>query len=94
LNIIVGTYECKVDAKGSAVTSAFEKQLTLFFKAVSFEAFCFSTLSEIISHGRMGYNDGELINWFVKNNDFIRRFTAGVKVVDIDSLGGVLILKI
>jgi MraZ protein len=29
LNIIVGTYECKVDAKGSAVTSAFEKQLTL-----------------------------------------------------------------
>jgi MraZ protein len=35
------------------------------------------------------------LNRFVKkNNDFIRRFTAGVKVVDIDSLGRVLILKI
>jgi MraZ protein len=33
----------------------------------------------------MGYNDGKInkLNRFVKkNNDFIRRFTAGVKVVD------------
>jgi MraZ protein len=29
LNTIVGTYECKVDAKGRVLTSAFEKQLTL-----------------------------------------------------------------
>ena len=28
-----------------------------------------------------------------KNNDFIRRFTAGVKVVEIDSNGGLLIPK-
>ena len=28
-----------------------------------------------------------------KNNDFIRRFTAGVKVVDIDSLGRLLVPK-
>jgi MraZ protein len=44
----------------------------------------------------MGYNDGKInkLNRFVKkNNDFIRRFTAGVKVVDIDSLGRVLIPK-
>jgi MraZ protein len=27
------------------------------------------------------------LNRFVKKNDFIRRFTAGVKVVEIDSLG-------
>jgi len=34
------------------------------------------------------------LNRFVKkNNDFIRRFTAGVKVVEIDSLGRLLIPK-
>jgi MraZ protein len=44
----------------------------------------------------MGCDDGKInkLNRFVKkNNDFIRRFTAGVKVVDIDSLGRVLIPK-
>lgn len=34
------------------------------------------------------------LNKFVKkNNDFIRRFTAGVKVVEIDSLGRILMPK-
>jgi len=34
------------------------------------------------------------LNRFVKkNNDFIRRFTAGVKVVEIDSLGRLLVPK-
>ena len=34
------------------------------------------------------------MNRFVKkNNDFIRRFTAGVKVVEIDALGRMLIPK-
>ena len=34
------------------------------------------------------------LNKFVKkNNDFIRRFTAGVKVVEIDALGRLLIPK-
>ena len=34
------------------------------------------------------------LNRFIKkNNDFIRRFTAGVKVVEIDNLGRLLIPK-
>ena len=34
------------------------------------------------------------LNRFVKkNNDFIRRFTAGVKIVDIDALGRLLVPK-
>lgn len=34
------------------------------------------------------------LNRFVKkNNDFIRRFTAGVKVVEVDNLGRLLIPK-
>jgi MraZ protein len=37
----------------------------------------------------MGYND----RFVKKNNDFIRRFTAGVKVVEIDSLGRILVPK-
>ena len=34
------------------------------------------------------------LNRFVKkNNDFIRRFTAGVKVIEMDNLGRILIPK-
>lgn len=34
------------------------------------------------------------LNRFVKkNNDFIRRFTAGVKVIEIDALGRLLVPK-
>ena len=34
------------------------------------------------------------LNRFVKqNNDFIRKFTAGVKIVEIDALGRLLIAK-
>ena len=34
------------------------------------------------------------LNKFVKkNNDFIRRFTAGVKVVEVDALGRLLVPK-
>jgi MraZ protein len=34
------------------------------------------------------------LNKFVKkNNDFIRRFTAGVKVIEIDNLGRLLVPK-
>jgi len=34
------------------------------------------------------------LNRFVKkNNDFIRRFTAGVKIIEVDDLGRILIPK-
>lgn len=36
---------------------------------------------------------GKLNRFVKKNNDFIRRFTAGVKMVDIDAAGRVLIPK-
>jgi MraZ protein len=35
----------------------------------------------------------KLNRFLKKNNDFIRRFTAGVKVVEIDALGRLLIPK-
>jgi hypothetical protein len=43
--------------KEGAVTSAFEKQLTLSLQSSFFEAFCFQPC--LLSHGRMGYDDGE-----------------------------------
>ena len=36
---------------------------------------------------------GKLNRFVKKNNDFIRRFTAGVKVVEIDALGRLLVPK-
>jgi MraZ protein len=67
LNIIVGTYECKVDAKGRVLLSAFEKQLTLSLQSGFVLKRSVFNLSRIISHGRMGYNDENYkLNRFVK----------------------------
>jgi DNA-binding transcriptional regulator/RsmH inhibitor MraZ len=59
LNTIVGTYECKVDAKGRVLLPAPLSQLTLLFKTVLFETFCFSALFGIVSNGRMEFNDAK-----------------------------------
>jgi MraZ protein len=47
LNIIVGTYECKVDAKGRVLLPAPLKQLTLSLQSGCFEAFCFQPCLEL-----------------------------------------------
>jgi MraZ protein len=52
LNIIVGTYECKV-----GVASAFESSFVL-------KRSVFQPCLEL--YGRMGYNDGNKLNRFVK----------------------------
>ncbi len=87
---LIGTYECKVDAKGRiALPAAFKKQLA----AVLTEPFVikrsiFQNCLEI--HPMSEWNEVmtkvNTLNRFVKkNNDFIRMFTAGVKVVEVDA---------
>jgi MraZ protein len=93
---LIGTYECKADAKGRLmVPSPLKKQLTpvmtegFVIKRAVFQP-CLE-LYPIEEWNALMEKMGKLNRFNRKNNDFIRRFTAGVKSVDLDSAGRLLI---
>jgi len=98
LNSLIGTYECKVDAKGRLMMpSALKKQLNpvlqngFVLKRAVFQP-CLE-LYPMVEWETLMQKVNKLNKFKKKNNDFIRRFTAGVKVVEIDSNGRLLIPK-
>ncbi|MCC9018591.1 MULTISPECIES: division/cell wall cluster transcriptional repressor MraZ [Flavobacterium] len=98
MNTIVGTYECKVDAKGRLMLPApLKKQLTSSLQnGFVLKRSVFQQCLELypMSEWDLMMQKINKLNRFVKkNNDFIRRFTAGVKVVEIDALGRLLVPK-
>ena len=98
MNTIVGTYECKVDAKGRLMMPApLKKQLATslqngFVLKRSVFQLCLE-LYPMEEWDLMMQKINKLNRFVKKNNDFIRRFTAGVKVVEIDALGRLLVPK-
>jgi len=95
---ITGTYECKADAKGRVMfPSALKKQL----KNVMSDGFVikrsvFNKCLEIhpMSEWNKVVNQVNRLNRFVKkNNDFIRSYMSGLRVVEIDGAGRFLIPK-
>ena len=98
MDAIIGTYECKVDAKGRVMLpSPLKKQLaTSLQDGFVLKRSVFQPCLELYPMKEWNVMMQTLngLNRFVKkNNDFIRRFTAGVKVVEIDALGRMLIPK-
>lgn len=98
LNSIVGTYECKVDAKGRLLLPApLKKQLSASLQdGFVLKRSVFQPCLELypMEEWNVMMQKINKLNRFVKkNNDFIRRFTAGVKIVEIDNLGRLLIPK-
>jgi MraZ protein len=98
LNTIVGTYECKVDAKGRVLLpSPLKKQLASSLQeGFVLKRSVFQSCLELypMQEWNLMMQKINKLNRFVKkNNDFIRRFTAGVKVVEIDALGRLLVPK-
>ncbi|MBA4134379.1 MULTISPECIES: division/cell wall cluster transcriptional repressor MraZ [Flavobacterium] len=98
MNSIIGTYECKVDAKGRLmIPSALKKQLAnslqdgFVLKRSVFQP-CLE-LYPMAEWNLMMQKINKLNRFVKKNNDFIRRFTAGVKMVEVDDLGRLLIPK-
>jgi|TARA_B110000091_G_scaffold126180_1_gene135519 MraZ protein len=95
---LIGTYECKADAKGRLmISSAFKKQLSpILQEGFVLKRAVFQSCLEL--YPMQEWNEVmrkmNALNRFVKkNNDFIRRFTAGVKVVELDVSGRLLIPK-
>ncbi|MDN3619825.1 division/cell wall cluster transcriptional repressor MraZ [Polaribacter undariae] len=95
---LIGTYECKSDAKGRLMfSSAFKKQLDsvlqdgFVVKRAVFQP-CLE-LYPMKEWNLMMEKINKLNRFNKKNNDFIRRFTAGVKMVELDASGRILIPK-
>lgn len=98
LNQLIGTYECKADAKGRLLfASALKKQLLpivadgFVLKRAVFQP-CLE-LYPMKEWNEMMAKMNRLNRFVKKNNDFIRRFTAGVRMVELDATGRLLIPK-
>ena len=98
MNALIGTYECKVDAKGRLLLPApLKKQLSASLQdGFVLKRSVFQPCLELypMAEWNLMMQKVNKLNRFVKkNDDFIRRFQAGVKVVDIDNLGRLLVPK-
>ena len=98
MNTLTGTYECKADIKGRLMLPvALKKQLAgsmvngFVLKRAVFQP-CIE-LYPAQEWEALMQKVNKLNRFKKKNNDFIRRFTAGVKVVDLDASGRLLIPK-
>ena len=98
MNSLIGTYECKVDAKGRLMLpSGLKKQLSsVMQKGFVLKRAVFQPCLELypMDEWEMLMQRVNKLNRFKKkNNDFIRRFTAGVKLIELDASGRVLVAK-
>jgi len=95
---LIGTYECKADTKGRVMFStALKKQLQpVVSQGFVIKRAVFQPCLELYTMQEwtlMMQKINKLNRFVKKNNDFIRRFTAGVKTVDFDTAGRILIPK-
>lgn len=98
MSTIIGTYECKADAKGRLMLPApLKKQLSnsieagFVLKRSVFDA-CLE-LWPMSEWDKMMVKIDRLNRFNKKNNDFIRKFMAGVKMIEIDDQGRLLVPK-
>lgn len=98
MNALIGTYEVKADAKGRLMLPAvLKKQLAPVMQSgFVLKRAVFQQCLELypMSEWEKLMQKVNKLNRFNKKNDaFIRRFTAGVKVVEVDATGRLLIPK-
>jgi MraZ protein len=98
LNALIGTYEVKVDAKGRLMLPAvLKKQLSSAMRSgFVMKRAVFQPCLELypMEEWEKLMQKVNKLNRFNKKNDaFIRRFTAGVKVIEVDNAGRLLIPK-
>lgn len=96
MNHFIGTYECKADAKGRFMMPvAIKKQLLPMLEdGFVIRRSVFQPCLELYPMSEWNVvmeKIGKLNRFNKKHNDFIRRFTAGVKLVEVDGNGRLLI---
>lgn len=98
MNSLIGTYECKADTKGRVMLpAALKKQLSpVLQNGFVLKRAVFQSCLELYPMAEwevLMQKMNKLNRFKKKNNDFIRRFTAGVKIVEVDANGRLLIPK-
>ena len=96
MHTLIGTYECKADAKGRLMLPvALKKQLvSSLAKGFVLKRAVFQPCLELYpleEWEALMQKVNKLNRFKKKNNDFIRRFTAGVKIVELDATDRLLI---
>lgn len=95
---LVGTYSCKADAKGRVkLPVGLKNQLdTVAEDGFVLKRSVFQPCLELYPMAKwkeIMHRMSKLNRFVRKNNDFIRRFTAGVRVLEMDSAGRLLVPK-
>lgn len=98
MNTLIGSYECKVDTKGRLMLpSGLKKQmLPIIEEGFVLKRSVFQPCLELypMSQWNLLMDKMNGLNRFnKKNNDFIRKFSAGVKIIEVDANGRLLIPK-
>ncbi len=98
MKTLIGTYECKADAKGRVMLpSSLKKQLASGFEqGFVLKRAVFQPCLELYPMNEwesLMAKVNKLNRFKKKNNDFIRRFTAGVRVLELDASGRFLVPK-
>ena len=98
MHTLIGTYECKADAKGRLMLPVvLKKQLiSSLTKGFVLKRAVFQPCLELYplqEWEALMQKVNKLNRFKKKNNDFIRRFTAGVKAIELDVSGRLLIPK-
>ncbi|EGV43414.2 division/cell wall cluster transcriptional repressor MraZ [Bizionia argentinensis JUB59] len=98
MSSLIGTYECKVDTKGRLMLpSGLKKQLLpILQNGFVLKRAVFQPCLELYPMAEwelLMQRMNKLNRFKKKNNDFIRRFTAGVKIIEVDATGRLLIPK-
>jgi MraZ protein len=97
LKTLIGTYECKVDAKGRLMLpTSLKKQLGSLEDGFVLKRSVFQPCLELFpmnEWNKMMLKISKLNRFVKKNDDFIRRFSAGVRMIEIDATGRLLIPK-
>ena len=94
---ITGTHECKVDAKGRLLLpSAFKKQLPDIQSGFVLKRSIYNPCLELwpMAEWNLMMQNLNNLNRHVRENDkFFTRFMAGVKLIDMDDVGRILVGK-
>ncbi|MWW26092.1 MULTISPECIES: division/cell wall cluster transcriptional repressor MraZ [Algibacter] len=98
MDLLTGTYDCKVDAKGRLMMpAAIKKQLaSVLDDGFVLRRSVFQKCLELYPMQEwqaLMQKMNKLNKFKKKNNDFIRRFTAGAKIIEIDVNGRLLVPK-
>jgi len=98
LNTLIGTYECKADAKGRLMLPvALKKQLLPILQdGFVLKRAVFQPCLELYPKAeweKMMQKVNKLNKFNRKNDMFMRRFSAGVKMIEVDNAGRLLIPK-